>query len=423
MVSSLILLGGILLGQNTAAEPSTGLEVRRLVRQLDAPRLDQRDEAEQRLIELGPKILDLLPTPDDRASAEVRQRLGRVRQKLQRGLAASVIQGSRVTLSGDGLPIGKILAAFQEQTQNRFADERLVPPQAPGPTLSVDFHDTLFWQALDEVLDKAGLTIDPYAAQGVIQLRPRAEGQRLRREAASYSGPFRFEPIRIEAIRDLRNPASQSLRLTVEVSWEPRLAPITFQQRMADIRAVDAAGNPMAVDGRQAQLEVPIRPDTMAVPLVIPLVLPGRDVTQIGRLEGSLTALVPGKVETFRFEDLEDAKDVEKRVAGVTVVLDRVRKNNSIWDVGVHVRFDNAEDALASHRNWIFDNEAYLENPQGERVAYDAFETTRQTENEVGVAYLFAVDGPLTGYKFVYKTPGLILSRTIDYQVQDIPLP
>jgi len=420
MIGPLILLGGLLTGQVEAAQPSLELEVRRLVRQLDAAQLRDRDEAEQRLVDLGPEILDLLPSPSDRTPAEVRQRLGRVRQQLQRALAASVTESSRVTLAGDDLPLSAVLAAIQEQTKNRVDQ----PDAGPGePTLSVAFDQTPFWPALDEVLDKAGLSIDPYAGEGVIRPSPRVEGQRPRCAGAGYSGPFRFEPVRVEAVRDLRNPAGRSLRLSVEVAWEPRLAPITLRQRIADVRAVDDRGVPVPLDSRQAQLEVPVRPGSTAVTLQIPLVLPGREVTRIARLEGTLAALLPGKIETFRFDDLEEAGQVQERVAGVAVQLDQVRKNNSIWEVLVRIRFDEASDALASHRSWIYDNEAYLEDPQGQPVAYDALETTRRTEDEVGMAYLFAIDGPLTDYRFVYKTPGLILPRTVDYQIEDVPLP
>ena len=59
------------------------------------------------------------------------------------------------------------------------------------------------------------------------------------------------------------------------------------------------------------------------------------------------------------------------------------------------MRFDDAGDALASHRQWIFNNEAYLEGPDGKPIAYDTFETTAQGKNEVGVAYLFSTDRPL----------------------------
>jgi hypothetical protein len=146
-------------------------------------------------------------------------------------------------------------------------------------------------------------------------------------------------------------------------------------------------------------------------------------VKKIARLKGKLTALLPGKVETFRFGDLEGAEQVEQRVAGVTVVLQQVRKNRSVWEIRLKVRFDEAGGALESHRTWIYDNEIYLETADGEQTEWATFETTLQTENEVGAAYYFAVDGPLSDYTLVYKTPALILSKQTEYEIGEVELP
>jgi hypothetical protein len=227
----------------------------------------------------------------------------------------------------------------------------------------------------------------------------------------------------VTAERDLRNPKNQVLGVTVEITWEPRLSPISLQQRMADVSAVDDSGNPVPVGTEEAELEIPVEPEAMAKEVRIPLGLPPREVKQIARLAGTFTALVPGKVETFRFKDLEKAKDVRQRVAGVTVTLEGTRKNNKIWEVRMRVSFDEASGALQSHRNWIFENEAFLEDPDGRQVVHGTFETTRQTKNEVGVAYLFRPEGPLADYTFVYKTATAILSTQFKYEMRDIKLP
>ena len=65
-----------------------------------------------RTLKRGPAILDLLPPPNDRQSAEVRQRLGRVRQKLQQQAADNAARSSTMTLHADAMPLSKILAAF-----------------------------------------------------------------------------------------------------------------------------------------------------------------------------------------------------------------------------------------------------------------------------------------------------------------------
>ena len=87
------------------------------------------------------------------------------------------------------------------------------------------------------------------------------------------------------------------------------------------------------------------------------------------------------------------------------------------------MRFDDAGDALASHRQWIFDNPAYLEGPDGKPIAYDSFETTAQGKNELGLAYLFSTDRPLDELTFVYKTPGTIITSSFPYELKDIKLP
>ena len=105
------------------------------------------------------------------------------------------------------------------------------------------------------------------------------------------------------------------------------------------------------------------------------------------------------------------------------MTLERVEKNNDVWEVRIAVRFDDAGDALASHRTWIFNNPAYLEGPDGKPIAYDTFETTRQEKNEVGVAYVFNTDQPLDKLTFVYKTPGTIVNSSFDYELKNVELP
>lgn len=425
MSATLVLVGGVLLGQvHATAGDDLKLEVRRLVRQLDAPRVAEREAAERELVELGPDVLDLLPGASERVSAEVALRVGRIRQSLQRTMAESAGRASLVTLHGEW-PLAEILSQIERQTGNKIVLQGLRQPDAdPGADakLKVDFEGP-FWEVLDRVVDQAGMSVYPYGQEKAVYVVPRPDPDSSRAAGVSYSGPFRFEPVMILAQRDLRNPTSQVLRLTLEVSWEPRLAPVTLTQRMADVEAFDETGNPLSVDALQAVSEVFVTPDSMAGELEIPLGLPPRDAKRIGRLKGTLTALLPGKTATFRFKNLEQSKEVEQRVAGVTVMLEQVRKNRSVWEVRLRVRFDEAKGALDSHLNWIYENEVYLEDPEGKPAARPNMETTGQSENGVGVAYYFGVDGPLDDYTLVYKTPALILSKGFEYEIHDIELP
>ncbi|NQT17809.1 MAG: hypothetical protein HQ582_33955 [Planctomycetes bacterium] len=420
-----VLFPAAVLAQADAPDDDLKLQVRRLLRQLDASQLALRDEAEEKLLELGPAILDRLPKKSARVSAEVAERVERIRQKLQRAMAENAGQASPVTLQGE-MPLSEILSKIQEQTGNKIV---LRGPggqpgdQDTGPKLSVDFDKTPFWQALDQVLDQASLGAYPYGDEKAVYVVPRGGPASSPGGGTCYSGPFRFQPVTIRAQRDLRDPTSGSLRLTLEVSWEPRLAPVTILQRMADVEAFDENGESLPIDGPEAVSEVFVTPNSVAGQLDIPLELPPRDVKQIARLKGTLNVLLPSEVATFRFGNLEEAKLDEKRIAGVTVVLVQARKNRKAWEIAIRVRFDEAAGALESHLNWIDDNEIFLEDPDGKPISAGMSTSTGRKENEVGLAYYFSVDGPLTGYSLVYKTPALILSGEFDYEIEDIDLP
>ena len=89
----------------------------------------------------------------------------------------------------------------------------------------------------------------------------------------------------------------------------------------------------------------------------------------------------------------------------------------------MRVRFDEAGQALESHRGWILGNDAYLEDPDGKPIAFDNLELTGQSKNEIGIAYGFVLDGTVEKHKFVYKTPGVIVATGFDYEIKNVKLP
>ncbi len=425
MFTGLMLIACSLAGQAPqATKEDMKDEVRRLVRQLDADELAQRNAAEEALVKIGPAALELLPAATERLSAEARERLARVRQKLEQAAVESAVKPTLITLDGDAMPLSKALAALSEQSGNKITDYREQFGQAASdPTLKVHFNKTPFWQALDQVLDQANLTVYPFGDEPGLNIVGRGVGQTLRGQNAVYAGPFRFEPVRLDAQSDLRDQKGSILKLIVEAAWEPRLKPISLVERLADVEAVDNRSKRLKVESEEAEIEAPVEGQKSAVELTLPFVLPPREAKEIARVKGKITATIPGRIEEFRFDNLLAAKNVEKRMAGVTVTLEQVRKNNEAWEVFVRARFDDAGDALASHRGWIFRNEAYLEGPDGKPIAYDTMETNLQTKDEVGVSYIFVLDKPPDDMKFVYKTPGAILGTKVEYEIRNLALP
>ena len=94
----LLLIDGLVPGQAAAdADDELRLQVRRLVRELDDNQIATRTAAERGLIELGPRALDLLPSPARDTSAEVKVRLERIRKTLQEQAAQAAAESSLVT--------------------------------------------------------------------------------------------------------------------------------------------------------------------------------------------------------------------------------------------------------------------------------------------------------------------------------------
>jgi hypothetical protein len=87
------------------------------------------------------------------------------------------------------------------------------------------------------------------------------------------------------------------------------------------------------------------------------------------------------------------------------------------------VRFDEAANALESHRGWIYNNQAFLLDADGNKVEHAGFETTRQTLNEVGLAFKFPLDKDLAQYRFVYQSPAAIVQMPVEFELKDIALP
>ena len=418
----------------TAAQEPFDVHVSQLVRQLGDDAAASRDAAEKKLLELGAavdgrdrqRVLDQLPKVDPQMPADVRHRLARIRETLATALAEAAVAARRVTLDVENMPLSDVLAAIEKQTGNRCLGQKPNGAIEKEPRLTIRIEDQLYWQALDAVLDQAALDVRSFSGEDALAIGPRPPGIKARTDGACYAGPFRFLATEVFSRRDLRRPGGESLRLTMEIAWEPRLCPIRLALPMSEISATDGAGAQIAGDNADGVLNAPVQLGNQAVEMEIPLELPDRSVQRIESLRGKLHALVPGRVETFRFDKLAETTKDEQRRGGVVVAIDRIRKNNAIWEVHMRLRFDQVSGAFASHLGWMLQNETYLEGEDGKPIDHLGYETTRQTEEEIGLAYLFELpEGKenLDGVTWVYKTPAAIVEMPVVFELKQIALP
>ena len=417
ILSTSALWSPLPMAVSAASDEVFSAQVRRLVQQLDSDLLARRQAAEKALIAMGPRVLEHLPPAAAVDSAEVRQRVERVTRQLQLQASRNATAASRVDLKGM-MDLASALQALQQQTGNRIeARQQLTAP------VHVDFEKLSFWEALDRILDQVQLNVDPVrGGRAALGLTARPEEERSRRSAASYGGIFRFEPLRVEASRHLRNPRIRGLKVALQVAWEPRLTPIFLSIPAARLRAQDDRGNPLAIDNLRGASSAAIEGDRTAVELTLPLQLPARGVQKIASLEGQLVTLMPGRSERFEFSRFGEKNQVQKK-AGVTVILQQVDQRKEQIVVRVKVAYERADQAFESHRGWVFLNPAFLQAAAGKSIVFRSYETLDQGPRSVTVAYHFQRQQDLQNARFVYETPAVIVRQQVSFKLSDIPLP
>ena len=86
---------------------------------------------------------------------------------------------------------------------------------------------------------------------------------------------------------------------------------------------------------------------------------------------------------------------------------------------------ESSDAALDVNGGWVFQNIATLVDKDGEPLDNAGFETTLQTEDEIGFAYFYELpEGrELKDYTWVYRTPASIVAVPVEFKLENVPLP
>ena len=403
-------------------------KVAALVKQLEDPQSAKRNEAEESLIKLGPSILEHLPPLGPKASAELKNRLQRVRDSLDTATAETTLEPKLVTLKGE-MKATAALKAIGEQTGNVLIDFRdRFGQESSDPMITMDVEGVTFWEAIDKALDAGSLDIYPNNDEGtgLAFINQDDNGTRKRSMGATYNGPFRMEWMRVDATRDLRNPMNQGMSLLAEIAWEPRITPIYMELPLSDLSITADNGEKINVDGSLGNVEIPVSKQQQAAEATISIALPDRSVKTLSEVKGKIVAMIPGPVESFEFTSLDRpmAADKTKRKAGVTVKLESAKSANQLLEVAIRIRFEDAGAALESHRGWLYDNECFVVNESGKKIPNGGMEAGASDINESVVIYRFDLNElKLAKLKLVYQTPCILRRIPVDFVLKDVALP
>lgn len=148
-LTAAVLVGGL------GAQPPADPEIAKLIRQLEAPRFDDRENAAKRLEEIGPAALPALREAAQSRNPAVAQRATLLVQLIeQRGDAKDTLQPTQVQVDCRDKPLGDVLKELGSQVKLSFKieDEKLSSKKV---TFKTD-GKMPFWRAVEQLSKEAG---------------------------------------------------------------------------------------------------------------------------------------------------------------------------------------------------------------------------------------------------------------------------
>lgn len=391
--------------------------VRKLLRRLEADTLQERDSAEQELVEMGPAVLPFLPEVNARTSGEMKIRLERIRASMEATNLENFFEASLVNISGKFL-VAKAIAQISEQTGNEI---QLQGEDALSSTeVELDCQDEPFWQVMNSVMEQANLRVNAFGStEGQLVLVPGGGNN----SQVFTSGPFRMDTLSVQSTLPFNSAVGGQLGVSLQVTWEPRLKPVFMQIPMASVEATIDDGAVLAASNPQAVPEVPLNYGGCSTQIDLQLERPERTATQLQDLEGEFVVAVPSDRHKYVFKNFGNMARQSEKFGDVTVTLEGARRNGAVYEMRLLIAFGNSQGALDSFRGWILSNEAYLLDAKKVRKENVGLQTYGVSPNSVGIAYLFQINGDPNDYQLIYESPGVITKQTVQYRLQNIQLP
>ena len=200
------------------------------------------------------------------------------------------------------------------------------------------------------------------------------------------------------------------------------MAPITLAIPASSVTVIDEFDDEVLLPNPNATFSAAVQPQIPEVEFSIPVGLVDRQIEKISRLEATLSAVMPGRSESFEFRRIGRLEPGYKQSkAGVSVTLNGIEKNEDLFGVLVQYTFDETGDALESHMSWIFENPLKLIDKDGKEYLPLAKESAGRRENSASIRYYFGDDPAAMTLKC--ETPAAIVSTDVKILLKDIPLP
>ena len=403
-------------------------ELGKLQLELDSASISERDAAEEKILALGTDILDYLESPSRDYTSDRNERLKRIRKKLEKVAVQEVVTPTKITISGE-VTLKQAFNAIEEQSGNRIA---LIEGagEIVGKKIKLELKDASFWEAANEICDKASLQMVSYGGSepGQQTVMPRVvnpddiDKASDARPPHGSSGIFSISVNSVSAARNFAHPELNYTQVDLTIFWEPRLEPISIELKKETVAITDEAGKPIEIRDKEGVSSAIVQPGTNHVEMS--LTLPGlhRDVKSIGSITAQLDCILPGRREKFRFDkigELEGEPSISK--AGLVVSYMGIEQNEDLYGVNIRVSMEDPNEELESHLEYLYDNPIFLVNDVGQKEDAIGRQGGEYDGTGLVVQYFFAEDPAKMG--LLYESPGAIVEVPAKFEIKRIALP
>lgn len=412
---------------SVTAAPAEAVTAAALIRGLAAGSLAARDEAERRLLALGPEALAEIAAARASATGEAAFRLTGIQRQLERQAADRALEAAAVTFDWRATPVRQCLDDVFTRTGNAIPLDEAVSRGAAGDhPVTERLPRATFWEAIDTLLDRAALDL---------AIAPEPPGLRIvagppgDRPSSVASGPFRIAVARVEPVA-----AGSATRIVLRVAWEPRLAPFLVRLPARTIVAEGPAGEAVPAAQRTATLESTIFPRRAWVEMPVPLARTETPLESLGMLRGTLAVWLAGMEQAFVFPAGAAVDTVRIADAEVRLLEAATRPDGLL--VRVRVTYGSPSEALASHHTWLTDRLVAASLPDGRPLDQLEQRVESRTDRGLTAGVIFALPSPppaaapppaatrpFPPVTISWRLPIAIHEIPVDFALRDIPLP
>lgn len=404
--------------------------VAQLVERLESPKVETRAAAEKSLIDLGSRVLPLLPAAVDKSKKDLSERVERVRSTLREKEEQTNLGASRITLKGSAMRLTEAIKALQTQSGNIITDLREANgDETTNPALDLDIEDKPFYEAFDIVVEKAGVSFTPFTGDGTLGItaggmQPQPGMPAMAKPLVVYSGPFRIQFKQFVIVKDFTTAGAGTATATFDVMWEPRLRPMLLSIKNEDLKIVDDQGKPVTPQVAQEANETGLRAGNCAAEVNLNLLAPERAAKVLSSLKVKGSVTVPAGMKSFKFPSLA-ATNVTQKQGDISVTLESCDVDEQTWKVSLMVAYPEDGPAFESYRQGLFNNRIWLQKPDGSRFEHNGgYNNTGSDEGKISFEYMF-VDAPGKpgDHMLVYESPAKVVPIALEFEFKDVPLP